>query len=102
MFTPYSTLNTSATPAGFGVLSYVIPIADFFERNPLPHTGPSKFCLSDPKVQAAAANLQTVMNTTIGVLSALTSGFWGGLGKLTFPSLWLARFDTHEYATVTR
>jgi hypothetical protein len=34
-------------------------------------------CASDPKVQASAARLQTVMTTTVGLLSAVTSGWWG-------------------------
>ena len=34
-------------------------------------------CASDPKVKAGAARLQTVMTTTVGLLSAVTSGWWG-------------------------
>lgn len=42
---------------------------------------PTKQCLSDPAVQAEAARLQTIMTTTMGALSALTSGWWGHFGE---------------------
>ena len=38
---------------------------------------PSPRCVSDPEVQASAARLQTMMTTTVGLLSALTTGWWG-------------------------
>ena len=38
---------------------------------------PSQRCVSDPEVQASAARLQTVMMTTMGLLSAFTTGWWG-------------------------
>lgn len=38
-------------------------------------------CLSDPAVQAGAARLQTIMTTTMGLLSALTTGWWGHFGE---------------------
>ncbi|KAF9039311.1 major facilitator superfamily domain-containing protein [Panaeolus papilionaceus] len=34
-------------------------------------------CASDPAVQAAAAKLATAITTTMGVLTCLTTGFWG-------------------------
>lgn len=46
-----------------------------------PRTVPSKRCLSDPAVQAGAAKIQTIMTTTMGVLSALTTGWWGHFGE---------------------
>ncbi|EJD07107.1 MFS general substrate transporter [Fomitiporia mediterranea MF3/22] len=42
---------------------------------------PSKRCLSDPAVQSYAARLQTIMTTTMGLLSALTTGWWGHFGE---------------------
>ncbi|KAH9939520.1 MFS general substrate transporter [Amylocystis lapponica] len=43
---------------------------------------PSKRCLQDAAVQAGAARLQTTMTFTMGVLSALTTGWWGHFGEL--------------------
>ncbi|KAF5342443.1 hypothetical protein D9611_001500 [Ephemerocybe angulata] len=42
-----------------------------------PRNLPSHRCLTDPAVQASAARLQTLMTTTMGLLSALTTTFWG-------------------------
>ena len=42
-----------------------------------PRRVPSPRCVSDPAVQASAARLQTMMTTTMGLLSALTTGWWG-------------------------
>ena len=42
-----------------------------------PRRIPSPRCVSDPEVQASAARLQTIMTTTMGLLSALTTGWWG-------------------------
>ncbi|KAI0030125.1 major facilitator superfamily domain-containing protein [Vararia minispora EC-137] len=38
---------------------------------------PSKACVGDPAVQAGAARLQTAVMVTMGILSALTTSFWG-------------------------
>ena len=46
-----------------------------------PRVIPGKKCVSDPAVQASAAKLQTFMTTTMGVLSALTTGYWGRFGE---------------------
>lgn len=46
-----------------------------------PRRLPSARCLGDPAVQAGAARLQTIMTTTMGVLSALTTGWWGHFGE---------------------
>ncbi|TBU42587.1 major facilitator superfamily domain-containing protein [Dichomitus squalens] len=48
---------------------------------PDPRRPPSERCLKDPAVQAGAARLQTIMTTTMGVLSALTTIWWGGFGE---------------------
>lgn len=42
-----------------------------------PRRIPSPRCVSDPEVQASAARLQTIITTTMGLLSALTTGWWG-------------------------
>ncbi|KAF8968180.1 hypothetical protein BDZ97DRAFT_1916391 [Flammula alnicola] len=46
-----------------------------------PRRIPSARCLEDPAVQAGAARLQTIMTTTMGLLSALTTGWWGHFGE---------------------
>lgn len=46
-----------------------------------PRRLPSPQCLNDPAVQAGAARLQTIMTTTMGLLSALTTGWWGHFGE---------------------
>jgi hypothetical protein len=46
-----------------------------------PRVIPSNKCVSDPAVQAGAARLQTIMTTTMGALSALTTGWWGQFGE---------------------
>ncbi|OAX35660.1 hypothetical protein K503DRAFT_722626, partial [Rhizopogon vinicolor AM-OR11-026] len=46
-----------------------------------PRVIPGNKCVSDPAVQAGAARLQTIMTTTMGALSALTTGWWGQFGE---------------------
>ncbi|EGO24383.1 hypothetical protein SERLADRAFT_361476 [Serpula lacrymans var. lacrymans S7.9] len=46
-----------------------------------PRTIPSSKCVSDPAVQARAARTQTIMTTTMGALSALTTAWWGKFGE---------------------
>ncbi|KZP25097.1 MFS general substrate transporter [Athelia psychrophila] len=46
-----------------------------------PHVLPADYCSSDPSVQAGAARIQTILTTTSGVLSALTTGWWGHFGE---------------------
>ena len=46
-----------------------------------PRRLPSNQCLGNPAVQAGAARLQTMMTTTMGFLSALTTGWWGHFGE---------------------
>jgi hypothetical protein len=46
-----------------------------------PRRIPSPQCVSDPEVQAGAARLQTIMTTTMGLLSVLTTGWWGRFGE---------------------
>lgn len=42
---------------------------------------PSARCIADPAVQSGAAKLQTLMTVTMGMLSALTTGWWGHYGQ---------------------
>ncbi|KAJ7265904.1 major facilitator superfamily domain-containing protein [Mycena haematopus] len=42
---------------------------------------PSRRCKSDPAVQAGAARIQTMISITMGLLSALTTGWWGQFGE---------------------
>ncbi|KAJ7047886.1 major facilitator superfamily domain-containing protein [Mycena alexandri] len=42
---------------------------------------PQSRCSSDPAVQAGAARIQTTFTITMGLLSALTAGWWGHLGE---------------------
>lgn len=46
-----------------------------------PQIKPSNRCVQDPNVQAGAAKLQMTMTTTMGLLSALTTGGWGHFGE---------------------
>ena len=52
------------------------------DDEPDPRELPSKRCLQDADVQAGAARIQTMMTFTMGVLSALTTGWWGHFGEL--------------------
>ncbi|CAA7267107.1 unnamed protein product [Cyclocybe aegerita] len=47
----------------------------------VPTQPPPTNCAADPAVQAGAARLQTLMSTTMGLLSALTTGWWGHFGE---------------------
>ncbi|KAJ7477275.1 major facilitator superfamily-domain-containing protein [Mycena galericulata] len=42
---------------------------------------PTPQCTSDPAVQAGAARIQAIFTTTMGLLSALTTGWWGHFGE---------------------
>ena len=37
-------------------------------------------CFTDPKVRQYAAELQTMATLTVGILTAITTGWWGTLG----------------------
>ncbi|TFK75207.1 MFS general substrate transporter [Pluteus cervinus] len=47
-----------------------------------PRRLPSARCTADPAVQAGAAQLQTIMTVTMGILSALTAGWWGHFSEV--------------------
>jgi len=55
--------------------------SDDDDDEPDPRSAPSQKCLSDSAVQAGAARIQTVMTTTMGTLSALSTGWWGHFGE---------------------
>ncbi|KAF9449523.1 MFS general substrate transporter [Macrolepiota fuliginosa MF-IS2] len=46
-----------------------------------PRNLPSPLCREDPDVQAGAARLQMMMTTVMGLLSALTTVWWGHFGE---------------------
>ncbi|KZT06143.1 MFS general substrate transporter [Laetiporus sulphureus 93-53] len=56
--------------------------SDDDDDEPDPRVIPSRRCLQDPAVQSGAARLQMIMTFTMGVLSALTTGWWGHFGEL--------------------
>lgn len=58
-------------------LPIIFPEVPSSHRNTPPVRDPSTVCATDPAVQAGAARLQTAIMTTMGVLSALTTGWWG-------------------------
>lgn len=51
------------------------------DDEPDPRAVPSRRCLTDAAVQAGAARIQTIMTTTMGALSALSTGWWGHFGE---------------------
>ncbi|TCD67076.1 hypothetical protein EIP91_000589 [Steccherinum ochraceum] len=66
----------------FAIAASVVPTHhDGDDDEPDPRAMPSHRCLSDPKVQAGAARIQTIMTTIAGFLSALTTGWWGHFGE---------------------
>ncbi|PPQ75439.1 hypothetical protein CVT24_013023, partial [Panaeolus cyanescens] len=62
-------------------LTFLDPVDDPNIDSDDPRRLPSARCLSDPTVQAGAARLQMMMTTTMGLLSALTTGWWGHFGE---------------------
>lgn len=83
---PYAPIYFSLDPSGphFAPISNVSmsTYADSDDEGEEdPRRLPSPHCISDPAVQAGAARLQTTMTTTMGLLSALTTGWWGHFGE---------------------
>lgn len=76
---PYSSPYFAIDPAGsHHILHFPQSLdAETSEINALP----ADHCSSDPNVQAGAARIQTILTTTSGVLSALTTGWWGHFGE---------------------
>jgi len=93
-YTPPSHLDSMASFIGradmdFSTLTHMQAITFVSQETPEddddepdPRNVPSKRCLQDPAVQSGAARLQTIMTFTMGVLSALTTGWWGHFGEL--------------------
>ena len=72
-----------------------------------PRNLPSKSCTEDAAVQKGAARLQTIMTFTAGVLSALTTGWWGHFGEMhgrtkVLSAATLGLFLTCAYSWVNR
>lgn len=57
------------------------PESDDADEDGDPRAVPSSRCMQDADVQASAARIQTLMTTTMGLLSALTTGWWGHFGE---------------------
>ena len=74
-------LHPHSTPALYHNLAFQDVPDPKTETEEDPRRLPSARCISDPAVQAGAARLQTIMTTTMGFLSALTTGWWGHFGE---------------------
>ncbi|THH32789.1 hypothetical protein EUX98_g1421 [Antrodiella citrinella] len=69
----YLSFNTATAPPATH--------SDGDDDEPDPRAMPSHRCLSDAAVQAGAARIQMIMTTIGGLLSALTTGWWGHFGE---------------------
>ncbi|KAG0699659.1 major facilitator superfamily domain-containing protein [Suillus ampliporus] len=69
-----SALSASAQPVSLYVPENTGPQQEHIE-----HIFARDRCASDPVVQAAVAKLAAVLNTTMGILSCLTTAWWGSL-----------------------
>ncbi|KAG6842326.1 hypothetical protein C0991_010615 [Blastosporella zonata] len=67
--------------SNYTLVSGLFTISKHKDEEEDPRRLPSNRCLGDPAVQAGAARLQTMMTTTMGLLSALTTGWWGHFGE---------------------
>ncbi|KAJ6619792.1 major facilitator superfamily domain-containing protein [Mycena sp. CBHHK59/15] len=79
-------LGPQYSPAASPALAFAAPAED--EPRDDGDTGaddprqlPSARCMLDPAVEAGAARIQTIFTTTMGLLSALTTGWWGHFGE---------------------
>jgi len=87
--TPFRSIRYAVDPTGPHLTSVFFPSIsihtqendDNDDGDDDPRVIPGKRCVSDPAVQAGAARLQTIMTTTMGALSALTTGWWGQFGE---------------------
>ncbi|KAH9848455.1 major facilitator superfamily domain-containing protein [Lenzites betulinus] len=61
--------------------SPVVLFSEPDDDEPDPRLPPSKRCLEDPAVQAGAVRLQTMITITMGMLSAITTVWWGNFGE---------------------
>lgn len=88
---PHSMLSMNTASTLHDGLNPDNPSAPFVSLQPVSlyvpaDTGPQQLhapnrdqCASDPVVQAAVAQLSAVLNTTMGILSCLTTAWWGSL-----------------------
>ncbi|CAO1631547.1 unnamed protein product [Sympodiomycopsis kandeliae] len=72
MISQDTTAATGGSAAGFSALESLIRLP--LERPPM-----SSACRTNPDVIAGSATLQLKVTMSMGLLSALTTGFWGGL-----------------------
>lgn len=79
-FVSYNDASGDYTSLPYSPIAYSTSGATV-DRNDDPRSTPSSPCLSDPRVQSGAARIQTIMTTTMGTLSALTTGWWGHFGE---------------------
>ncbi|KZT73532.1 MFS general substrate transporter [Daedalea quercina L-15889] len=63
-------------------ITFATQSSDDNEDEDDPRNLPSNSCSQDAAVQKGAARLQTIMTFTAGVLSALTTGWWGHFGEM--------------------
>jgi hypothetical protein len=78
------TLRITGVIDGGPIFSSPDPDDDTYDpddRTSDPRSIPAQKCISDPEVQAGAARLQMIMTTTMGLLTALTTGWWGHFGE---------------------
>ncbi|KAG9318828.1 major facilitator superfamily domain-containing protein [Chiua virens] len=61
-----------------GIVSVYLPDSLYTASLDLTQIDEEK-CASDPVVQAAAAKILAVVSTTVGILSCLTTGWWGSM-----------------------
>lgn len=89
-FTPFRSIRYAVDPTGPHLTPVLFPSilvhtqqSDDSDDGGVddPRVIPGNRCVSDPAVQAGAARLQTIMTTTMGALSALTTGWWGQFGE---------------------
>lgn len=73
---PISTITKSATLAPQITIYTQLVCEHLASTNLTALDVPLKECAADPQVQATVAKLATVLTTTMGVLSCLTTGWW--------------------------
>lgn len=78
---PHQTQNATTVFLTFRPPSTLLSTQRFSEGSNEEDPRRSNPCFTDPAVQAGAARLQTMMTTTMGFLSALTTGWWGHFGE---------------------
>ncbi|KZP25098.1 MFS general substrate transporter [Athelia psychrophila] len=78
----YSSPYFSVDPAGpHHIIHFTGNASHDEQEDDDPRDLPSEHCSLDPAVQAGTARIQTILTITSGVLSALTTGWWGRFGE---------------------